>query len=154
RLGRSEPAQLGIDAQSGFRHGLDPIRLVVGRAARPRPHDVSGRPLSVGPRVRRIRQSEAANAMTELLALDDLRVCFHTRAGDLRAVDGVSYALGEGESLGLVGESGCGKTTIARAILSLLPRNGRVESGRILFRGENLVGLPSERMRALRWRGI
>ena len=92
--------------------------------------------------------------MTELLALDDLRVRFQTRAGYLRALNGVSFALGEGESLGLVGESGCGKTTIARTILRILPRNGGVESGRILFRGEDLVDLPIERMREVRWQGI
>ena len=58
-----------------------------------------------------------------LLQLDELHVGFRTSRGDLHAIDGVSFAVNEGELVGIVGESGCGKTTIARAILRILPSN-------------------------------
>ncbi len=79
-----------------------------------------------------------------LLSVEDLHVRFRTAAGEVRAVDGVSFDLGEGESLGLVGESGCGKTTVAKAILRLLAPNGSIPEGRIAFRGRDLLRMPPE----------
>jgi oligopeptide/dipeptide ABC transporter ATP-binding protein len=88
-----------------------------------------------------------------LLALDHLSVSFHTSRGDLGAVDGISLAVDDGESLGLVGESGCGKTTVARAILRILPANAAT-GGRVLLHGRDLLALPLDDMRQARWREI
>ncbi len=85
-----------------------------------------------------------------LLEIRDLRVSFITARGELRAVDGVSFAIEEGETFGLVGESGCGKTVTALSILRLLPPNGRVVSGEIRFAGRNLLALPEAELRAVR----
>ena len=72
--------------------------------------------------------------MAELLRVEDDVVEIRTRRGVLRAVDGVSFSIAAGEALGLVGESGCGKTTTLRTILGLNPRHATV-SGRVLFEG-------------------
>ncbi len=69
----------------------------------------------------------------------------------LRAVDDVSFDLRRGETIGLVGESGCGKTTTALAMLRLLPPGGRVVGGQVLFDGEDLLTLDAREMRAVRW---
>jgi oligopeptide/dipeptide ABC transporter ATP-binding protein len=93
--------------------------------------------------------------MTEaLLSVRDLHVEISTRRGTVHAVDGVSLDLGEGETLGLVGESGCGKSISLRAILGLLPRNARVTHGEIWFQGANLLALSPEDMRDVRGRQI
>ncbi|MDX1963092.1 MAG: ATP-binding cassette domain-containing protein [Pirellulales bacterium] len=92
--------------------------------------------------------------MTEpLLTVNDLRVHFpirrgvlQTTAGHVRAVDGVTFAIKPGETLGLVGESGCGKTTTGRAILRLIPPTG----GQVVFQGRDLTNLPEGELRALR----
>ncbi len=89
-----------------------------------------------------------------LLDISDLRVSYQTREGELRAVDGVSFALGRGEMLGLLGESGSGKTTVAKALLKLLPPNGRIAGGAISFDGRDLVPLAEPEMRRVRWRRI
>ncbi|WP_249975247.1 ABC transporter ATP-binding protein [Vreelandella olivaria] len=86
-----------------------------------------------------------------LLTVDDLAIHYQTGAGPVQAVDGVSFALAPGEALGLVGESGCGKTTAAKAMLRLLPPNGQVPRGRIDFAGRDLLGLDPEAMRQVRW---
>jgi len=87
-----------------------------------------------------------------LLAVEDLAVRYVTRAGEIPAVDGVSFSLGRGEVLGLAGESGCGKTTLAMSLLKLLPQNGRIVGGRILLEGTDLVPLSEEAMRPFRGR--
>ena len=89
-----------------------------------------------------------------LLSVQDLHVRFRTADGPLRALDGISFDVDEGAALGIVGESGCGKTTTVRAILRLLPPNGEIPAGRIAFRGRDLLGLDTARMREVRWRGI
>ena len=89
-----------------------------------------------------------------LLALDGLTVHYETRRGALPAVAGVSLELEPGAALGLVGESGSGKTSLAMAILKLLPDNARIVRGEIRFQGRDLVPLPEEQMRGVRWRGI
>ncbi len=84
------------------------------------------------------------------LVVEDLRTSFHTRAGTLRAVDGVSFRIGRGQILGLVGESGSGKTVTGFSILGLVDPPGRVDGGRILFAGRDLLTLPEPEMRRLR----
>jgi oligopeptide/dipeptide ABC transporter ATP-binding protein len=86
-----------------------------------------------------------------LLAVDDLRVHLFTNRGVVRAVDGVGFALSAGESLGIVGESGCGKTMTALSLMRLIPSPpARIVSGRIMFDGEDVVTLDEPRLRALR----
>jgi len=86
-----------------------------------------------------------------VLAVDDLRMHYTTRAGVVRAVDGVSFSVERGQSLGLVGESGCGKSSIAMTLLKLLPDNARLVSGSISLNGVDLAPLGEEEMRAHRW---
>jgi peptide/nickel transport system ATP-binding protein len=84
-----------------------------------------------------------------LLSVEGLSVDLPTPRGRLRAVDGVDLALAPGRTLGIVGESGCGKTMLARAILQLLPRRARMD-GRVLLEGKDLARLSSAALRALR----
>jgi len=88
--------------------------------------------------------------MTPLLAIKDLVTVFDTEKGKIRAVDGVSLQVNAGETLGIVGESGCGKTMLSLSIMRLLPANGRILNGQIFFSGEDLLKLPEEAMRARR----
>jgi len=86
-----------------------------------------------------------------LLSVEGLNVGFNTEQGPVRVVEDVSFALAAGEMLGLVGESGCGKSVTAQTIMRLLPSPpARIESGRIMFEGEDLVALPERRMRKIR----
>ena len=86
-----------------------------------------------------------------LLQVEDLRVWFGTRTGDVRAVAGVDLTIRRGEIVGLVGESGSGKSVTARSIMRLVPMPpGRVVSGRILFDGDDLLELPEREMESLR----
>lgn len=87
-----------------------------------------------------------------LLEVKDVSVHYRISAGEVRAVDKVSMNVEQGEYFGLVGESGCGKTTLARAILRLLPKNGRIVGGQIWLKGQNLVTLNKRQLRPLRWR--
>jgi oligopeptide/dipeptide ABC transporter ATP-binding protein len=89
-----------------------------------------------------------------MLDVRNLSTFFQTRAGDARAVDDVSFDIKGGENFGLVGESGCGKTTAVKSIIKLLPPNGRIVAGQILFRGQDLVLLPPEEIRRIRWKQI
>ena len=90
----------------------------------------------------------------DILKVRDLKTYFKIKAGTVKAVDGVSFTLKEGESLGLVGESGCGKTTIALSITQLLPPEGLIAGGEIYFEGTNLLKLNEEEIRAKRWKDI
>ncbi|TVR29994.1 MAG: ABC transporter ATP-binding protein [Spirochaetaceae bacterium] len=85
-----------------------------------------------------------------MLEVQNLSIEYTTEDGVLKAVDDVSFNLQRGESLGIVGESGCGKTTVAKALLRLLPENGAISGGRVLFHGENLVGKSPDHMRRIR----
>ena len=89
-----------------------------------------------------------------LLTVENLSVGYHTRKGFLKSVQGVSFALDKGESLGLVGESGCGKTTIGMSLMGLLPENAAVTDGRILFEDKDLLKLSKKEIRQVRWKKI
>jgi len=93
--------------------------------------------------------------MTELLKIEDLTVTFDTDDGVVTAVDHVSLGIERGEVLGLVGESGCGKTVTAMSVLRLIPSPpGRIRSGRILFHDRDLLALAPRAMRDIRGRAI
>ena len=89
-----------------------------------------------------------------LLKVENLKVYFETIYGSVKAVDGVSFEMSRGEILGLIGESGSGKTTLGLAILRILPPNGRIVSGKILFENRNLLELDEEEMRKIRGKDI
>jgi len=88
------------------------------------------------------------------LQLDNLKVYYLMRRGTVRAVDGVSLKIDKGDSVGLVGESGCGKSTIAYAILRMVPSPGKIVDGHIYFNGEDLTEKTEEEMRQIRWSKI
>ncbi|HEX5833605.1 MAG TPA: ABC transporter ATP-binding protein [Pyrinomonadaceae bacterium] len=88
--------------------------------------------------------------MSHLLEVNDLRTHFPTRAGLVRAVDGVSFHLDRGELLGLVGESGCGKSMTALSVMRLIAPPGRIVSGEVLFDGKDLLRLSDAEMRQMR----
>ena len=93
--------------------------------------------------------------MQPLLRVEDLRTYFHTRDGVVRAVDGVSFEIAAGETLAIVGESGCGKSVTSMSILRLLPMPpARIESGRIEFEGRDLLKLSEPEMRKIRGNAI
>jgi peptide/nickel transport system ATP-binding protein len=89
-----------------------------------------------------------------LLSVRDLRVEFPTRRGTLTALDGISFDIGAGEVLGMVGESGAGKSLTGAAIIGLLEPPGRIASGEIRLRGERIDNLPPEAMRRIRGKRI
>jgi oligopeptide/dipeptide ABC transporter ATP-binding protein len=96
-----------------------------------------------------------AAAPPVVLEVRDLRAYLHTRWGVVRAVDGVSFALREGETLGLVGESGCGKTMTGLSLVRLLPEPaGRIVGGQVLLEGEDLLTKSEPQMRAVRGRRV
>ncbi len=88
--------------------------------------------------------------MTPLLEVKDLRTSFFTEAGEVRAVDGVSFAVEPGKLMGLVGESGSGKTVSVLSIMRLLPERARIVGGSIHFEGQDLLALDEPRMRSIR----
>jgi oligopeptide transport system ATP-binding protein len=93
-------------------------------------------------------------AREPLLSVEDLQVRFWTRRGTVHAVNGISFDIAPGETLGIVGESGCGKSVTSLAILGLLSRNGRVESGRAVFQGQDLVSQSDRSLRSVRGKEI
>jgi peptide/nickel transport system ATP-binding protein len=93
--------------------------------------------------------------VTSLLQVDALTTEFDTDEGLVRAVDGVGFSVEPGETLGIVGESGCGKSVTALSVMRLLPQPvGRIVGGEVLFRGEDLVSAPLKRMEAIRGNDI
>jgi oligopeptide/dipeptide ABC transporter ATP-binding protein len=88
--------------------------------------------------------------MKEILRVEDLATYFYTDKGVVKAVDGISYTLSQGEVLGVVGESGCGKSINAMSILNLLERPGVIERGSIKYEGEELVGASDQKLRSIR----
>jgi peptide/nickel transport system ATP-binding protein len=89
-----------------------------------------------------------------LLSIDSLRTVFATDKGELAAVDGVSLAVNRGETLGIVGESGCGKSMLSLSVMGLVPQPGRIAAGRVVFDGIDLAKLPPAQMRKLRGKRI
>jgi peptide/nickel transport system ATP-binding protein len=92
--------------------------------------------------------------MAAILEVDDLHVHYRTGRGTIRAVDGASFDVPAGSVVGLVGESGCGKTTAARAITGVMARNASIPSGALRFEGRDLTKLSASDYAALRWRAI
>ncbi|MFN0277166.1 MAG: ABC transporter ATP-binding protein [Pyrinomonadaceae bacterium] len=92
--------------------------------------------------------------MSSLLEVTNLRTQFPTRAGLVKSVDGVSFRIAEGELLGLVGESGCGKSITALSIMRLISPPGKITSGSIKFKGEELTTASAERLREIRGNDI
>jgi oligopeptide/dipeptide ABC transporter ATP-binding protein len=89
-----------------------------------------------------------------LLSVEDLGVEFPRNGGTVRAATGVSFTIGTGETVALVGESGCGKSATALALFRLVPPPGRVVSGRVVFEGTDLLPLPDEAIRRFRGAGL
>ncbi|VAX18641.1 Oligopeptide transport ATP-binding protein OppD (TC 3.A.1.5.1), partial [hydrothermal vent metagenome] len=88
--------------------------------------------------------------MPPLLELSALKVYFYTQDGVVKAVDGVSYSVNAGKTLGVVGESGCGKTVSAMAILRLISQPGKIVGGSIMFEGQDLTKIPEAKIRQVR----
>ncbi len=86
----------------------------------------------------------------ETLQVENLQTHFFTKAGTVKAVDGVSFTVGPGRIVGLVGESGSGKSVTGFSVMGLVDPPGRIVGGRVLFKGQDIVGLPEERIRELR----
>jgi peptide/nickel transport system ATP-binding protein len=92
--------------------------------------------------------------MSALLAIEGLRTVFRTASGEIAAVDGVDLAVERGKTLGIVGESGCGKSMLSLSVMRLVPNPGRVAAGRVLLDGTDLLALPMPQMRAIRGRRV
>lgn len=101
-----------------------------------------------------IQQSVPTARAETLLEVRDLTTEFYSDTGVVRAVDGVSFEIGRAEVLGIVGESGCGKSATSLSILRILPANGRIVSGSVRIDGTDLVTLSESRMREIRGRRI
>ncbi|HVM00091.1 MAG TPA: dipeptide ABC transporter ATP-binding protein [Egibacteraceae bacterium] len=112
---------------------------------------VSRAPTPAPPARRRAKGTETASP--ELLRVENLTVAYDTPAGAVTAVKGVTFSMRKGRITGLVGESGCGKTTLLLALLGLLPSAGRITGGQVLFKGRDLLG-PGGCLRAVRGRDV
>jgi len=99
--------------------------------------------------------SVALEGKSPLLEVEDLSVHFHTDRGDVRALEKVRLIVGKGEVVGLIGESGSGKTTTVRSVLRILPPSARIIEGSVMFKGRDLLGMPERELnRDIRGRGI
>ncbi len=92
--------------------------------------------------------------MSSILDVRNLTTHYLTARGWVRAAEDVSFTVESGQALGIAGESGCGKTTVALSLLKILPRGGRIRKGSIIFDGTDLVPLSDGEMRKIRWKGI
>jgi peptide/nickel transport system permease protein len=117
-------------------------------------HLMPGRPSFQSEPGRPSSQSIVKKEAPVLLDVQNLSVNYVNEGRVARAVQNVSFQLHEGELLGLVGESGCGKTTLMMALMRLLPAAGEIANGHIYFHGQDLVSLSEEEMRDVRWSGI
>jgi len=98
--------------------------------------------------------SPATDKNSPVLTVDDLRVYYWTKRGPIQAVDGVSFAIQRNERFGFIGESGCGKTTTMMAVLRLIKPPGKIEGGRVMLDGRNILEMNDEELRQTRWRKI
>jgi len=89
-----------------------------------------------------------------LLEVKNLKTYFFTPFGTVNAVDDVTFDMKKGQTLGLVGESGCGKTTIAYSIMRLIPSPGKIVDGEILLNGENILKIDEKDFRKYRWKEL
>ena len=89
-----------------------------------------------------------------VLRVEGLSLRYLTRGGEVKAVEDVSFELGQGQALGLVGESGCGKTSVANCLMRLLPDNARLVKGQVFLQGQDIMPLSDEEIRDYRWRKI
>ena len=89
-----------------------------------------------------------------ILALENARISYFGRAGEVNVVPGLTFSLAPGEAMGLVGESGCGKSTVALAIVRYLGRAGRIVGGRIVFEGRDVAAMTVSELRAMRGRRV
>jgi oligopeptide/dipeptide ABC transporter ATP-binding protein len=107
------------------------------------------------PRISAVQSASPAEAEAHaLLEVRGLSVDFVAQQGTVHAVQGVSFSLRPGEIMGLVGESGCGKTTLILSLLRLLPAAGRITAGQVLYHGRNLLALPEAQLAAVRWKEL
>ena len=90
----------------------------------------------------------------KLLEVKDLKTYFYTDEGVVKSVDGVSFSVDKGETLGVVGESGCGKSITSMSIMQLIGKPGKIVNGEIDFKGENLLNKDKEEMRKIRGKEI
>ncbi|MGI0084655.1 MAG: ABC transporter ATP-binding protein [Nitrososphaerales archaeon] len=97
---------------------------------------------------------QRSETQEQVLSISDLKVTFHTYAGDVKALDGVELSINKGEIFGLVGESGCGKSVTTLSIIGLLPQNAEIVSGHVLFSGTDLLKMKKEQMRHTRLKDI
>ena len=95
-----------------------------------------------------------SETQSPVLSVEDLQVFYWTKRGPIRAVDGVSFSIQRNERFGFIGESGCGKTTTMMAVLRLIKPPGKIENGRILVDGQNILEMDNEELRQTRWRKI
>lgn len=89
-----------------------------------------------------------------LLEVENLRTYYFTKRGPVKAVDGVGFQVREGQAMGLAGESGCGKTTVALSIMKILPSRGKITDGKILLKDLDIARISEKQMRKIRWKRI
>ena len=89
-----------------------------------------------------------------VLSVEGLTTNYKTLRGWVRAAEDISFEVEQGEAMGLAGESGCGKSTVALSLLKILPPGGKIRKGKIFLSGQDLVPLSEKEMRKIRWKGI
>jgi len=101
-----------------------------------------------------VSKNDKNDSNMTVLDVQNLKTYYYTLRGPVKAVDDVSFQVKKGEALGLAGESGCGKTTVALSVLKILPSGGKIIGGKILLREDDLVKLKENKMRQVRWKKI
>jgi len=89
-----------------------------------------------------------------LLEVENLKTYYFTKRGPVKAVDNVSFRVEEGQAMGLAGESGCGKTTVALSIMKILPSGGKIVEGKVLLKNIDLTSISEKQMNKIRWKNI